>query len=199
MLQIAETVLTIGFITLKQAFTMAFPTVTYTQFNAKRLLLQMPLVCLRLDYKHGKSECILIEYHDGVNYKNLLQLLQNVIPSAVVDTKMDKSLLRALLGLCQSDRERESIRYAVFKVSGFTSTQARTQFGFQNMTQRAKKVEDSLSHAHYIHTAIEKLAVTTEKAVLKSFGLSTLSDELSSDSSDEEADEPTNHDQAIPS
>ena len=123
MLQIAETVLTIGFITLKQAFTTAFPTVTYTQFNAKRLLLQMPLVCLRLDYKPGKSECILIEYHDRVNYKNLLQLLQNVIPSAVVDTKMDKSLLRALLGLCQSDRERESIRYAVFKASGFTSTQ----------------------------------------------------------------------------
>lgn len=75
LLQIAETVLTIGFITLKQAFTTAFPTVTYTQFNAKRLLLQMPLVCLRLDYKPGKSECILIEYHDGVNYKNLLQLL----------------------------------------------------------------------------------------------------------------------------
>ena len=100
------------------------------------------------------------------NYKNLLELLQNVIPSAVVDTKMDKSLLMALLGLCQSHRERESIRYAVFKASGFTSTQAHTQFGFQNMTQRAKNVEDSLSHAHYIRTAIEKLAVTTEKAVL---------------------------------
>ena len=90
LLQIAETVLTIGFITLKQAFTTAFPTITYTQFNAKHLL-QMPLVCLRLDYKPGKSECILIEYHDGVNYKNLLQLLQNVNPSAVVDTKMDVS------------------------------------------------------------------------------------------------------------
>ena len=64
LLQIAETVLTIGFITLKQAFTTAFPTIIYTQFNAKRLL-QMPLVCLRLDYKPGKSECILIEYHDG--------------------------------------------------------------------------------------------------------------------------------------
>jgi hypothetical protein len=117
LLHIAETVSTIGFLNLKQAFTMSFPTVTYTSFNAKCLILQMPLVCIRLDHKFEKSECILIEYHDGVNYKNLLHLLQNVIPeSSMVDTKMDKSLLKALLGLCQSDRERECLRYAVYKV-----------------------------------------------------------------------------------
>lgn len=162
MLHIAETVWANGFINLKQAFTTSFPNVTY---NAKCLFLQMPLVCLRLDYKPaGKSECILIEYCNGVNYNNL----QNVIPkSAVTDTKMNKSLFKELLALCQSDREREC---AIFQASGVTSTQARLLFGFHSISERAKKVKDAYSHAHYIRTGIDKLAVTSDKPVLNSIG-----------------------------
>ena len=59
-------------------------------------------------------------------------------------------------------------------------TQARKPFGFQNMSQRMKKVEDVITHVEYICTAVDKLAVTKENAVLRNLGLSC-SDEDSSD------------------
>ena len=77
---------------------------------------------------------------------------------------MDKTLIHSLLGLCQSDRERECLRYAVFKASGLSATQARKQFGLESMSQRTRKVEDVITHVEYIQTAIEKLALTKESS-----------------------------------
>uniref|UniRef100_A0A1X7UXW5 Uncharacterized protein n=1 Tax=Amphimedon queenslandica TaxID=400682 RepID=A0A1X7UXW5_AMPQE len=100
---------------------------------------------------------------------------------------MDKSLLKSLLGLCQSDKEKECLRFAVFKASGLSSTQARAKFGLENMNLRAKNVKDCLILAQYIRTAIKTLAFTTDKAMLRSLGLSCGNEELSSESSDEES------------
>lgn len=51
---------------------------------------------------------------------------------------MSKNEIKKLLGLACSDREREVIRYSVFKSSGLTSTAARQHFGFQNMEDRSQ-------------------------------------------------------------
>ena len=51
-----------GYVKLKMAFTAAFPGVMYNQQYARHRLLQMPLVCLRIDYRPGVSECILLEF-----------------------------------------------------------------------------------------------------------------------------------------
>ena len=100
---------------------------------------------------------------------------------------MDKPLIQSLLGLCQSERERECVWYTVFKASGLSATQARKQFGFESMSQRTKKVEDVITHVEYIRTAIDKLAVTKEKAVLRNLGLSC-SDEESRDNDGENSE-----------
>lgn len=57
---------------------------------------------------------------------------------------MDKNKIKALLGLATSDRERELIRYSVFKASGLTQTGARKQFG---MDTRAERVEKCIEEA----------------------------------------------------
>ena len=185
MLQVAKYVSQNGFMKLKSAFVGSFPSVEYSQVKARRRLLQMPLSCVRVDYAPGQSECFLVEYHPGVNYVNLSKLLQSVLPKSP-STVMDKPLIQSLLGLCQSDRERECVRFAVFKASGLSATQARKQFGFENMTQRTKKVEDVIAHVEYIRTAIEKLAMTKELAVLRNLGL-TCNDKESSDSENEDS------------
>jgi hypothetical protein len=96
-----------------------------------------------------------------------------------------KILIHSLLGLCQSDRERECLRYAVFKASGLSATQARKQLGFESMSQRTKKVEDVITHVEYIRTAIEKLALTKEKAVLTNLGLDCNDGQSSEDDSED--------------
>ena len=42
----------------------------------------------------------------------------------------------------QSDRERECIRYAIFKTSGVTQTEAKRLFGFENMSFRSDILEN---------------------------------------------------------
>ena len=84
---------------------------------------------------------------------------------------MDKVLLKSLLQLCESDRERECLRYAVVKSSGLSTTQARQTFGFQNnMSSRLSYVDSVIKHAQYIRESIEKLCRTKEKALLRTHG-----------------------------
>ena len=64
--QVAEAVLSNGYISLKNAFNSAFPNVTYNTTYARRLL-QMPHVCLTIDFDNGMSECLLVEYLESCN------------------------------------------------------------------------------------------------------------------------------------
>lgn len=158
MLQAAATIIDHGFAKLKDVYTHCFPDCKYDQALARRRLLQMPLVCIRIDYKPGLAECMLIEHVRGVEYKNMRTLLHSVVAnSASPSTVVNKSVVKSLLGLCQSDRERECVRYAFFKSFGMSATQARKIFGFENVTRRSKNVEQAIEHAKYIRTSIEKL------------------------------------------
>jgi hypothetical protein len=68
-----------------------------------------------------------------------------------------------LLSLAQTDRERECIKYAVFKTSGlcFSCTEA-----FSDMTQRADRVERAIEEAQCIRENIQNLAAIPDKAIL---------------------------------
>ena len=85
--------------------------------------------------------------------------------------------------MCESDRERELIRYTVVKSSGLSSTQAHKQLGFQNMDQRIGKVDNAIKQAKCICKSIDMLATTKDKAFLKSVGI-TDQDTSSSDDSE---------------
>ena len=84
---------------------------------------------------------------------------------------LEKSSAKLLLGLAQSDRERECIKYAIFKASGMTATRSRRHYGFASMTERAAQVEQAIDEAQQIRETIESIARVQDKALLASFGI----------------------------
>ena len=104
-------------------------------------------------------------------------------------SSLSKNEIKSLLAICQSDRKRVCVRYAAYKASGVTATQARKQFGFEQMNQRSKKVEETLKHAQYIRQAIDKLARTKELAVLHALGVDMVESDCDSSSDESTADE----------
>ena len=95
---------------------------------------------------------------------------------------IDKSTVQKLLGIAQSDHERQYIRYAVFTASGVTPTQARKQFGFDNMTEKARQVEACINSVRAIREAIDELAKIQDETLLATFGISPDETTVSSDS-----------------
>lgn len=136
-------------------------------------LLQMLLAAVRLgEPSTGYAEVQLMEFIPGVDYIKIFHFLRRC-PSKLsgCTPSISKQELSSLLRLAQSDRECKSIRYAVYKASGVSVTQARKHFGFENMSERGRKVEEALSSAQAIREYVESLSNTQEQAMLKSFGI----------------------------
>ena len=189
MLLVAEIVLNNGCVKLKSAFLEAFPSVKYVQQHSRRRLLPLPLACVRIDYRPGQSECFLIEHNEAVDYRNFAEILRNLIPRTAT-TSVDRGVVKSMLGLCQTDRERELLRCAVVKSAGLSATQARKQLGFGSMSQRMTRLNEVIKHAEYIRGSVEKLASIKERAVLRSLGINCDSnDDASGSSSDDDCDE----------
>lgn len=72
---------------------------------------------------------------------------------------MTKEELKELLSLADSDKERECIRYAVFKSSGVTQTTARRTLGLEKMNERCKKVDTCISEAQQIRKIVDDMAL----------------------------------------
>lgn len=81
-------------------------------------------------------------------------------------------------------RERECIRYAIYKTSGATPTEACRLFGFENMRARASHVDTCIKEMQEIYEAVESLVHIQEQALQDTLGFES----NSSESSDEEMD-----------
>ena len=88
------------------------------------------------------------------------------------------------LNISNSDRERSCLRYAIYKASGMSTTQARKRYGFQNISEVEKVIEDVQS----IHEAITDLARIEEKALLVSCGVEVVNSSSESDISCDESE-----------
>lgn len=197
MLLAANSVLSNGYVTLKSAFTQSFPSVDYNVTYARRRLLQMPLACIRIEFDSGVSECFLTEHHPNANYSSLQALIKGIMQNNNF-TKSDpisKEVVKSLLGLCQSDRERECLRYTVFKASGLSATQMRKQYGFESMIERSKVVDTALQHAKYIRESIEELAKSKDRSVLKVLAIASDESDSSTDESTDDDDQDATGDQ----
>ena len=132
----------------------------------------MPLVCIRFGTpKDGTSLWYLVEYIEGVNYNGFACFAEALVHRVHSQPTSDKTDVKAILQLAQSDRERELFCYSVFKASGLSSTAART-FGFERMNDRSKVVESALEEARCIREAVEDLAHVQDEALLQSLGIS---------------------------
>lgn len=189
MLKVANVVLEQGYCTLSEAFKLASPMVKYTAEHARRKLLQMPLICIRIgDPQKGQSCSILMEKFPGTNYSKLGGIINGLVSTQCSAGKggiLQKSVVKMLLSIAQSDRERKCLRYAIYSASGMTPTEARRRYGFQHMKRNAKEVEDALAEIQCIREAISDLASIEDTALLQSFGIDVESSCSSSESEDD--------------
>ena len=74
MIQAATSVLDAGICSLQQVFKSCFPSVTYHTVNAKRRLLQMPLVAIQIESEKC-TEVVLTELVEGIDYLKLVHFL----------------------------------------------------------------------------------------------------------------------------
>ena len=107
----------------------------------------MPLVCIRVGepksasclsikrlYETRVSYSLLVERHDGASPVNIAKMLNSMARNSRHKT-FDKSFVKLLLSLAGSECARECVQYAVTKSSDLSSTQARKQYGFDNMNE----------------------------------------------------------------
>ena len=188
MIQAAEMILREGIITLSSVFKAIFPNVTYHSHNAKSRLLAMPVVAMRL-----MGELYVMEKNDNLDYPALLAFLNTKLSQSKAQRGFSKHELKQLLSIAQSEREKECIRYAVYKAPSITPSQARRQFGLESMRTHALRVETCIQEAQEIQVAVAELASDQDKAILDTFGVcgnelsSPESDECSSEGSDVDA------------
>ena len=151
----------------------------------------MPLICIRIgEPQKGQSFSILMEKFPGTDYSKLGGIINGLVLtqcSAGNSGTLQKSVVKMLLSIAQSDRERKSLRYAICSASGITPTEARRtcRYGFQHMKRNAKEVEDALAEIQCIREAIADLASVEDTVLLQSFGIDV---ETSSTSSESESD-----------
>ena len=133
---------------------------TYNTHNAKRRLLQLPVVALRIcEASSGTAEVNLMEVVRGVDYVKFQRVLvTQASREASSSPALTKNGLRQLLSVAQSDSERELVRYTAFRASGLSATGARRHYGLDNMTERSARVEQCIQEAECIHESIKELA-----------------------------------------
>ena len=178
-----------GYLKLSTAYKSAFPIHAYKTDIARLRLLQMPLACIRLGCPKKGSAWYLIEFFQGVDYTKFALFAAAALSGKPSGSNLGRAEIKALLGLAQSDRERELIRYSTFRSSGVSLTAARKQFGFQNMQARILHIEECVKEAYDIRKAIEDLATIENRAVLQTMGVCEV------DSSSESEDMLFDHDE----
>ncbi len=190
LLLVAMIILEQSYCTLAQAFRVASPDGRYTSEVARRLLLQMPLVSVRIgNASQGNSFSILMEKFAGTDYRKLGAIINSLainnthLPKGV---SLEKSVVKMLLSIAQSDQERECLRYAIYKASGMTPSQARRTYGFEGMQARSLTVEATITEIQQIRQAIEDLACIADQALLTRFGIPGVSCTTSSESEEED-------------
>ena len=188
LLMVGKTVLEQGYCSLSEAFKLASQGVKYTAEHARRKFLQMPLVSIRIgDPSRGQSFSILMEMFPGMDYSKVGVILNGLSlgQSATRNVTLEKSIVKMLLNIAQSDRERMCLRYAISKASGMTPTAVRRVYGFEHISAHVEEVEKTLSKVQQIHEAISDLASIEDKALIQSFGLEEEANSCSSESEEE--------------
>lgn len=201
MIKAANIIIEKGICTLPYVFREVFPEVTYNTHNAKRRLLQLPVVALRIrEASSRKAEVNLMEVVRGVDYVKFQRVLgTQASREASSSPALTKNELRQL-SLAQSDRERELVCYTAFRASGLSATGARRHYGLDNMTERSAQVEQCIQEAEFIRESTEELAQVQVQVASRSVGLfGSSSDSDSSESGTENDGQDENDVIEIPS
>ena len=89
MIKVPQIVLDKGIVPMAEVFRTAFTSVTYHSLNAKRHLLQLPLVAFHVsNTNNGNSELYVIEKIEGVDYEALGCFLTQCTTKPLMQKKM---------------------------------------------------------------------------------------------------------------
>ena len=147
LIEVGKVILDKGYCNLSDAFRRTSPTVKYSAEHARRKFLQMPLISVCIgDPAKGQSFSILMEKISGMDYSKIGIILNGFVPeSANKGGSLEKCVVKMLLRMTKSDRERKCLKYAIFKSSGMTPSAIRRRYGFEQMSVHAEEVEQAIS------------------------------------------------------
>ena len=170
----------------------------YTSAHAKRFFLQMPLAAVLI--KKGCQNKRIILCEKNANFSMLETLLQRIETKKRCTMSLPKEIFKELIHMCESDSERNRLKYAVAKASGASSWQMRTTYGVKEFSAKAEKIQQAMTRVNEIKEGIEQLARIKEKAILASLGIEVSdSDELQVTSGSETDSEAEPHPNVQPS
>ena len=169
---VANIILQENFCHISETFKMVSPDTKYTAMIARRVLLQLPLVSIRVGKpSNGNSFTVLMEKFQGMDYSKLASIVNSPTESEIKEVSLQKSTIKMILSIAKSDSERKNIRYCIYKSSGMTPSQIRQQYGFEGMHERALSVEATISNVQQIRESIQDLAAIEEQALLTNFSV----------------------------
>jgi hypothetical protein len=163
----------------------------YSSTHAKRKFLRMPLANISVQVGPNQFTNFLII--KDTNYALMKSVLQRMHEKKSLETSLTKDCIKSLMKSCNSDPERERLRYAVSEASGLSKRGLRKQFGFEKSETRKERVEHALKRQEEIRESVYKLASIKEKAVLLSLGVEV----SNSDTEDEEISESESEDESF--
>ena len=163
-ISLAKLVLDSFIVPLGESYRIAFPTLDYHLYTARRKVLQLPLVGLLLG---NPPVWHLMEYKEAIDYSYLISLLNVVLIKE--NSLPSREQLQSMLSLAQNQREKDLISSTFYLASGVSSSKARS-FGLYNMAAKMEKVNEAIRQVRGIHDAVNELVMTKDEAILRSLG-----------------------------
>ena len=121
-----------------------------------------------------------MEKFSQVNYQSLQRILEEAwLNSSQQSVAIGKPEVTQLLKFAQSDREQDTIRYALYKASDLTPTGARRELGLQDMSSRSTEIEECIEHCMNIHKEFDQIVSTRLKFALNMYESDSCSGEES--------------------
>ena len=138
----------------------------------------MPVTCIRVD--GSEKGWFVFEFTEDTNYQQFACFINKLVCNeSEAHQLVQKSDIKSILSLAQSDRERNLLRYSLFRASGTSFTAAKKKFGFEDMPSIVMSVEDAMKESSNIREAVEDVVHIQNQALLASLGVKSSSDECS--------------------
>lgn len=101
---VARSILEDGIVELSCVFRKYFPQVNYQSSKATRRVMQLPVIVFSSETGSGNQKLFVIEQKNGVDYSQMIYLIQKVVPDKVQKSGvMTKEPLRGLCELASTE------------------------------------------------------------------------------------------------
>jgi hypothetical protein len=157
-----------------------YPLSSYKSYCAVRKFGKMQLVFITL-LQSNIQVVYVIEKEGGVDDSWLMNISERLglLSSKAGSSGISRATLKLLKELATSEKDRKLIQYA--SAAHLSGVQARKMYGIGNHRLNCKEVEDAISSAHAIQKVYQELARTSDMALLVSYDIVSLENDMEDD------------------